>query len=103
MTNNYILDGKTPVLCKDISEWGRAYEDNRVVADDNRGEVRISTIFLGVDQNFGKGPLALFETMIFSSGNEYQERYETWEQAEEGHKRAVALVEAGYGYEGAGR
>jgi hypothetical protein len=31
--------------------------------------------------------------MIFGGEhNEYQERYSTWEEAEEGHKRAVAMI-----------
>ncbi len=36
------------------------------------------------------GPPVLFETMIFGGPEHgYQERYTSWTEAEEGHKRAV--------------
>jgi len=61
------------------------------------GPFLVSTVFLGIDHNWGGGPPLIFETMIFNQGpeserpwhEEYQERYSTWEQAEAGHARAV--------------
>jgi hypothetical protein len=53
----------------------------------------VSTVFLGIDHNFGNGPPLLFETMVF--GGEYDgycKRYSTWEEAEGGHKTACALA-----------
>lgn len=35
-------------------------------------EVRVSTVFLGLDYNFGKGPLILWETMTFSNQAEWR-------------------------------
>lgn len=90
----YILYGKTPVPCDDVLEWGRQYEKtDRHVANDVVGNVRISTVFLGLDHSFGGGVPLLFETMIFEGPHDgYCERYSTWEQAEEGHREAVKLV-----------
>lgn len=55
------------------------------------GPYRISTVFLGLDHNFGSGPPLLFETMCFDGDDEEVNclRYETWEQAERGHKEIV--------------
>lgn len=52
---------------------------------------RVSTVFLSLDHNWGDGPPILFETMIFGGEHDgYQERYRTWEEAEEGHEIALA-------------
>lgn len=90
----YILDGKVPVPCNDIYEWGKMFEStDRVVKQDTIDDVRISTVFLGIDHSFMSGPPLLFETMIFGGEHDqYCERYSTWEQAEKGHKRAIELV-----------
>jgi len=55
---------------------------------------RVSTVWLGLDHNhFGGEPL-LFETMIFNSSGDdiYCERYSSWDEAVEGHKKAVQCV-----------
>jgi hypothetical protein len=59
-------------------------------------DVRVLTIFLGLDYQFGDGPPLLFETMIFGGEhNEDQWRYSTWDEAEAGHDAAVAKVGKG--------
>src|SRR6266536_3314875 len=82
--------GTTPVECPDIREWGRWFEysnDQRIVGRTEVGDLTISTVFLGLDHNwaFG-GPPLLFETMIFRGAKalNYQKRYSTWAEAEEG-------------------
>lgn len=57
-------------------------------------DVRVSTVWLGLDHNFyGEGPPLIFETMIFGGPlNDYQERYSTEEQARTGHNAAVKLA-----------
>jgi hypothetical protein len=51
---------------------------------------QISTVFLALDHNWGEGPPVLFETMIFGGPlDQFQWRYCTWEEAEEGHKKAL--------------
>lgn len=94
--SNYILDGKNPVPCDDILEWGKWYENakrsiaNTMVTPD----IRVSTVFLGIDHNFGtSGTPVLFETMIFGGPHDqYTERYTTWDDAINGHYEAVMLA-----------
>jgi hypothetical protein len=97
MSDKYILNGQEAIPCEDLLTWGRWFETaERHVAQKVIGDVRVSTVFLGLDHKFGSdGPPLIFETMIFGGEHDgYQERYSTWEQAEEGHKRALALVAA---------
>lgn len=101
MTGKYILDKNgNPQPCEDIYEWGEWYEKStkqRKVARDKVGKVTVSTVFIGIDHNFGEGPPLLFETMIFNDGGEhdqYQERYSTRQEALAGHIKALRLLEA---------
>jgi hypothetical protein len=93
----YILDHERhPVRVDDVLTWGRWLEqtENRHVADDHVGEVRVSTVFIGLDHRlYGAGPPLIFETMIF--GGELDGtmwRYSTWDDAEAGHAMAVKKV-----------
>jgi len=94
MSGQYILEGHTPVPVDDLISWGRWFQKaNRQVAHDRVGDVRVSTVFLGLDHGYGDGPPVLFETMIFGGPHDqYQERYSTWEEALDGHLKALALV-----------
>lgn len=89
MLNYYTLDGHE---AKPYDAFG----DTQHVADETIGNVRISTVFLGLDHSFGEGPPLIFETMIFGGAyDQFQDRYTTWKQAEAGHKRVVAALRAG--------
>lgn len=91
----YILEGKIPVEETDLITWAKWMEKgNKVVKQtDLRKNVRVSTVFLGIDHAYLNGPPMLFETMIFGGEHdEYCERYSTWEQAEKGHEEAINLV-----------
>lgn len=63
------------------------------------GDKLVSTMWLGIDHNHIYGPPILFETMIFEDGKGYIEiycdRYSTWKEAEDGHKKAVEWVKNG--------
>lgn len=88
----YILEGHAPVPCDDFMDWCKWMEiTERHVRLSEQGDVWISTVFLGLNHNFfGIGPPILFETMVFIGHDGIsQERYATWEQAEEGHTRWV--------------
>lgn len=93
----YILKDKKVVRVYDLFEWAKWMEEDRSVrrvAEDFVGKVHISTVFLGLDHNWGfsKKPV-LFETMIFGGKHDqYQARYCTWNEAVKGHKKAVNLV-----------
>lgn len=96
--DRYILKNRIPVPTDDIYEWGLMWRSSdRIVKQEMVGDVRISTVFLGLDHNFlsalGEGRPLLFETMIFGGKHDqYQERYSTWDEAEVGHRVAVQLV-----------
>lgn len=89
----YILDGHEPVREPDVIAWGRWFESaDTHVRDTARDDVRVSTVFLGLDHGFGGRP-ELFETMLFVNGaSEGCERYCTWDEAEAGHERWVTQV-----------
>lgn len=93
MSKHYLLVGHTPVACG-LMEWAQWIETHeRVVKQELIDQVKVSTVFLGLDHQFGDGPPLLFETMIFGGPHDgYQERCSTWEQAEEQHKVALQLV-----------
>lgn len=106
----YILDDKKNPVKADFrtaSEW--ATKENRVVKQEHVGNWYVSTVFLGLDHNWGDRnapdykPI-LFETMIFWQPtdenkkndhewmDEYQERYHTWDEALAGHAVAVEVA-----------
>lgn len=97
MSDKYILaaDGRTPIRAS-LKEWGDFFGNNdarRVAADELPGGVRVSTIFLGLNHNWGDGPPLLWETMIFGGDNDqWQYRYSSYEDAVAGHARAVRIA-----------
>lgn len=62
------------------------------------GQSRISTVFMSMDHGLagliGDGTPVLFETMVLGGEHDgYQERYHTYDEAEEGHKRICDMVD----------
>ena len=94
MNGMYILNGKTPVKCDDLTEWSIQMSTmNRMVAKTVIGCAEVSTVFLAIDYSFGDGPPLLFETMIFGGEHDmYQDRYSTWEEALIGHDCACDMI-----------
>lgn len=92
----YYLKGKTPIATRGLQKWGMEFEKNRVVEQTYIGDIFVSTVFLGLDHSFSfseNSKPILFETMIFGGvADSFQERYETWEQAEIGHKKACEMI-----------
>ena len=93
-TGRYILDGLRPKHCPDLMEWAEWMETaDRTVQVTMIGDVRVSTVFLGLDHQFGVGSPILYETMIFGGDlDEYQERWQTLGEAKNGHAVAVQHV-----------
>lgn len=116
MVDFWILDENHNLIrARDALEWGRFFEDfsKRRVALTELPNARISTVFLGLDYNWGQGKPLVFETMVFPGPLPWWKdllmrwfprvfyrrwsrlvekdmaRYATWEEAEEGHKRMV--------------
>jgi len=81
------------VPCEDLLTWARWFDTaDRVVAQTELPNgYFVSTVFLGLDHNFLRGPPLVFETMVFPDGE--QRRYGTWAEAEAGHAIVVALTE----------
>lgn len=75
--------------------------DHRRIDRTTVNQYDVSTVFLGVDHGFGGGPPLLFETMVFDDTAEeryadlYCERYSTKAEAQAGHDRVVAALQAG--------
>lgn len=98
MSDKYILDeNRVPVPCNDLMEWGKWLETaNRHVAKEMVGDVRVSTVFLGLNHSYGNGAPLLFETMIFGGPHDgHQTRCTFWDEAEKMHAEAVAMARSG--------
>lgn len=97
-----VLLGGIVRLAESVEEWSAWYgadipmkpfeEGGRRVAYTELGspDKRVSTVFLSTDHSFGGPTPLLFETMSFGFGSEIQERYETVEEARQGHQQIVA-------------
>lgn len=77
-------------------EWARMMEEDAVrrVAETTHPDGKwVSTVYLGLDHNFGFGPPLIFETMVFPSQADMGEldcdRYSTEAEALKGHDRMV--------------
>ena len=102
----YILDNNhKPVISTAVksSEWMENNPKRKTVGYDeltdlNGDDVRISTVFLGLDHSYFLKIPTLWETMIFGGENDqaYQERYGSYEQAIEGHQKAINFINTGY-------
>lgn len=92
MSDYYREENGAPVPCT-RAEWISQFRWNnrwhRVTY--LRGQIRVSTIFLGLNHNFGDGPPLLYETMVFrgADGGDDCERYSTRAEAIAGHERMV--------------
>ena len=99
MHGQYILVNRKPILCDDFMVWGRWFEKARCTGRRVRqtyiNDIRVSTVFLGLDHGWGEGEPILFETMIFGILRKgvdeqlYQERCCTHRQALDMHWEAV--------------
>lgn len=99
-SDRYILDEEgNPVVEPDLMKWAKWIEHNeRTIAHNELRNIRVSTIFLGIDHSFGvsaqKYPL-IFETMVFddnkqkSNYDQFQDRYSTRKEALRGHNKIL--------------
>lgn len=79
-----------------LEEWSDQYSLMNIhVAHSKINRKIISTVWLGVNHAFHVcEPPEIFETIVFSDKNQdiYCDRYSTWQEAEEGHKKATLWV-----------
>jgi len=93
--DKYILKGKK-VVAVDLMTWAKWIEKpvNKIIRQDVLVNGKfVSTVFLGIDHNFGVGKPLLFETMVFSEKGNFRDldmdRYSTWDEASKGHEKMV--------------
>ena len=80
-----------------MNDWSLSFgaaSDRRVAETTLPNGIWISTVYLGLNHNFGDGPPLIFETMVFRSQEDMwdldMDRYSTEEQAKAGHEAMVA-------------
>ncbi len=94
---HFILDDQNNIVSTDLLTWGcwlqKNMERRRVGRTKISDDVRVSTVFIGLDHNFEPtGPPLLFETMVFGGEHDgMQERYCTLEEAKKGHDDVVDI------------
>jgi len=95
----YRLDAKhrvKPATRDDFVMLMEGDQGARRVAEDTVDGKLVSTVFLGLDHQFGSGPPLVFETMVFHDGDGREEwRYSTWDAAVAGHARVVTALRNG--------
>ena len=86
-------------LTENQEEFDKFFNNDRQIAIDSFGDAEVSTVFLCFDHSLGgligedRKPI-LFETMIFGGKHdEWCERYHTYDEAMEGHKRLCEMVD----------
>ncbi len=83
-----------PATEDEWNKWFNNPDTDRVVADDEIKDMRVTTIFLGLNHAFEEGvrPL-LYETMIFGGSRDGKQwKCGTYDEAEKQHKFAVKKV-----------
>lgn len=93
----YKLDeNNKPVQANDVHDYLKWSDGNplaKPVAQEHIDTIYVSTVFLGLDHGWNGETPILWETMIFGGEHDqYQERYTSYEDALEGHKVALNLV-----------
>jgi hypothetical protein len=87
--------------CILAGDWQDKFEDweYKCVARTRVGDKTVSTVWLGLDHQFGGGPPLIFETMVFADDAGFEEsecwRYTTEAEAVVGHNRVVMALQEG--------
>jgi hypothetical protein len=94
----YKLDDNKNVVHCTLREYTEFIDENKIIKQEDIEEYFISTVFLGIDHCCMEYRIEVFETMIFKNGewrDIYCSRYATYNEALEGHKKAVEWVKDG--------
>lgn len=95
MYRHYYYDKNGKPL--NMIQWGELFQnpDYKIVKRDQIGDVKVYTVWLGMDHGFLNELPIIFETMVFGGEfDQYQERYATEQEALAGHKKIVGRVNA---------
>lgn len=69
------------------------HDGYKVVDVTTINDVTISTVWLGINHNYGEGAPVIFETLVFGGTHDgSMERYNTEDEALEGHEAMVNFV-----------
>ena len=94
----YILVDGIPVKSTLESYSAMKEKDRRIRITQINKEIRVSTVFLGINHNHGEGDPILFETMVFGGEyDEYMRRYVHYKEALLGHRLIVKALKKKYG------
>jgi hypothetical protein len=87
----------TITICNNIVEWAKSFESmNRAIKQDSVGDVKISTVFLGINMGWVQYDPKWFETMIFGGKhNLWQARHPTIQAAIASHERILENIKSG--------
>lgn len=79
-----------------MMQWGELFQnpDYKIVQQDQIGDIKVSTVWMGMDLGFLNERPIIFETMVFGEFDQYQERYATEQEALAGHKKIIGRVNA---------
>ena len=95
MADYYDRDGIEMTVDQWITDF-KNMDKRRVAVDEVPPNVKISTVWLGLNHQYGEGPPMIFETMVFGGPMDGEMwRYSTEEEALSGHKRMYELVTKG--------
>jgi len=83
-----------PATMLEWSTWSQANRVHRVIEQTFlEGNIKVSTVFLGLNHGWEPGKPHWFETMIFGPENtdemDYCERFATLKEARAGHQSAI--------------
>jgi hypothetical protein len=100
----FVLDATgEPLAVDDVRAWGMWYESagvSRIVEQTHVEQYFVSTVFLGIDHQWGDGLPLLWETMVFDDSRAGMDkrldvdchRYSSRADALAGHQTTVQLV-----------
>lgn len=76
-----------------MMEWSASLKQNRTVEFYESPQGNVSTVWLGLNHQWGDGPPLIFETMVFGGALDQEcYRYSTEEEAKAGHAAMVQRV-----------
>ena len=94
MIEYYDRDGRPMTSAEWMNDFER--QNKKRVAFDTINGFDISTVWLGLNHQFGDGPPMIFETMVFGGPLDQEcERYSTEEEAISGHAAMCERVKVG--------
>jgi len=91
-SNHYFILRERRPVAVDLITWARWFEtaDRRIARDEVGKATTVSTVFIGCNHQFGKGPPLVFETMVFNGKLDGEcQRYSSYDDAEIGHAAMV--------------